>query len=210
MAMTAIRPVKCSACGHQQSILDVRFVNAQKRPDLKKKILQGTLFPMRCKQCGAELEQAQHCVYIDPIRPLFLELCAEGDSLRLPELQESLRGIHAVFRLVRSAEEMQEKIRIFDSGLDDRVVEIIRMLMIAQLEDQTPGLMQAKPVFMVEGGEPELSCLCRDGSERICPITQALCRDIQRQYLTEETAQTKALVIDGAWGYRILTQTEKG
>lgn len=211
MAITAIRPVVCAACGHKQSVLDVRQINAEKRPALKEKILQGTLFPMRCNHCGAELEQAQRCLYIDPRRPLFLELSASGQALRLPEIQESLKGMHAVFRLVRTPEDMAEKLRIFDSGLDDRAVEIIRLLMITQLGEQDPALLETRPAFAVVNGEPQLSCLCTDGTERVCPITKTLYQSIAGEYLKSgEEPGTGELLIDGAWVYRLLAGRTRG
>ena len=39
MAITEIRPAVCMACGHKQSVLDVRQINVQKRPEIKQKIL---------------------------------------------------------------------------------------------------------------------------------------------------------------------------
>lgn len=211
MAITAIRPVTCAACGHKQSVLDVRQINAQKRPELKEKILQGTLFPMRCKHCGAALEQAERCLYIDPQRPLFIELSASGQALRLPEIQESLKGMHAVFRLVRTPEDMAEKLRIFDSGLDDRAVEIIRLLMISQLSEKDPELLETRPVFAVAAGEPQLSCTCTDGTERVCPITNTLYQSIAGEYLQGgDEPEAGELLIDGAWVYRLLAGRSRG
>lgn len=141
MAITEIRSVTCTACGHKQSILDVRQINVQKRPELKQKILQGKLFPMHCHACGVALEKAQNCVYLDPAIPLVIELIAPGEGSRLQEASEGLKKTNAVMRVVRTPQELAEKIRIFDCGLDDRVVEIVRLLMVTQLTEQDPNLM---------------------------------------------------------------------
>ncbi len=208
MAITEIRPVVCMACGHKQSVLDVRQINVQKRPEIKQKILQGSLFPMYCHACGAVLEKAQNCLYIDPAIPLLLELAAPGEPCRLQEVQSGLGDTGAIIRVVRTPEDMAEKLRIFDCGMDDRVVEIIRLLMVTQLTEQDPGLMEGSPMFTAAQGEPKLSCLCRDGSERVCPIPQKLHRDIQSQYLAgKEDRDT--LIVDSAWVYRLLL-SQKG
>ena len=210
MPVSTIRPVQCKGCGHKQSIWDVRLINVQKSPKLKNKLLQGTLFPMRCKQCGEILEQAQHCIYMDPKQALFIELCAPGESIKLPEIQENwAKHGGGTFRLVRTAEELQEKIRIFDCELDDRVVEVIRVLMTAQLEDQSPGLMDGRPVFTVDKAGPQLICACTDESERVCPISQTLYEKVQRQYLKSKAAQEETMIVDSAWVYRILVQSGK-
>ena len=108
MAITEIRPAVCMACGHKQSVLDVRQINVQKRPEIKQKILQGTLFPMHCRACGAVLEKVQNCLYIDPALPLLLELAAPGEPCRLQEVQEGLGDTKAIIRVVRTPEDMAE------------------------------------------------------------------------------------------------------
>ena len=208
MAITEIRPAVCMACGHKQSVLDVRQINVQKRPEIKQKILQGTLFPMHCRACGAVLEKAQNCLYIDPALPLLLELAAPGEPCRLQEVQEGLGDTKAIIRVVRTPEDMAEKLRIFDCGLDDRVVEIVRLLMVTQLTEQTPDLLESSPVFSAPHGEPQLTCLCHDGSERVCPITRKLQSEIYTQYLADREAQD-TLVVDSAWVYRLLL-SQKG
>ena len=208
MAITEIRPAVCMACGHKQSVLDVRQINVQKRPEIKQKIVQGTLFPMHCRACGAVLEKAQNCLYIDPALPLLLELAVPGEPCRLQEVQEGLGDTKAIIRVVRTPEDMAEKLRIFDCGLDDRIVEIVRLLMVTQLTEQAPDLLESSPIFSAPHGEPQLTCLCRDGSERVCPITRKLQSEIYTQYLADREVQD-TLVVDSAWVYRLLL-SQKG
>ena len=110
--------------------------------------------------------------------------------------------------MVRTPEDMAEKLRIFDCGLDDRIVEIVRLLMVTQLTEQAPDLLESSPIFSAPHGEPQLTCLCRDGSERVCPITRKLQSEIYTQYLADREVQD-TLVVDSAWVYRLLL-SQKG
>ena len=118
----------------------------------------------------------QNCLYIDPAPPAAVRIGSAGEShAACREVQEGLGDTKAIIRVVRTPEDMAEKLRIFDCGLDDRVVEIVRLLMVTQLTEQTPDLLESSPVFSAPHGEPQLTCLCHDGSERVCPITAEGC-----------------------------------
>lgn len=88
-----------------------------------KKYCRERCFPCTAVHAARCWKRQQNCLYIDPALPLLLELAVPGEPCRLQEVQEGLGDTKAIIRVVRTPEDMAEKLRIFDCGLDDRVVE---------------------------------------------------------------------------------------
>ena len=67
-------------------------------------------------------------------------------------------------RIVRSLDQLREKIRIFDTGLDDRIIEIYKVILLVRIMDQRPDLnMKSKMYFLPYEGKPYLQIFNDDG-----------------------------------------------
>jgi len=117
---------ECFKCGAQRSVEVPQSVNAAARPDLKEKVRSGELFTWECPQCGTRNLLKLPFLYHDPAERLMLVMTdapvsAEG-------LPEGYTG-----RLVGSVGELIEKIKIFDAGLDDCIIEMCKFVTCREL-----------------------------------------------------------------------------
>jgi hypothetical protein len=124
--------VKCPACGQQGSFTLWESVNVTADPELKERFMSGNLNTFRCAGCNHETQVWYPMLYHDMDRLLMIWFMP-GDETPppVPELLAEVTGDNAEtyrFRLVRSPNELKEKIFLSDAGLDDRVVELMKWL----------------------------------------------------------------------------------
>ena len=73
----------------------------------------------------------------------WLVMTGQAEDLRLDE--EKMKGVTK--RLVTSREALQEKLMIFDEGLDDRVIEWMKVFAFTSLRDKKPELRPERILF---------------------------------------------------------------
>ena len=127
MAETNSFQAVCSGCGEKHTLKVVNSVNVKTSPELKEKIVDGELFTWTCPACGRTNLSKYPFLYHDPDEKLMLLLT--DAPLRSEGLPEGYTG-----RIVRSVGELIEKIKIFDSGLDDIVIEMCKFVTIKELK----------------------------------------------------------------------------
>lgn len=71
----------------------------------------------------------------------------------------------AVLRVVYTMDELNEKLRVFENGLDDRIVEACKGFALSQFPASEECYAQAV-VYDVIGGQEVLKVQCSDGTER--------------------------------------------
>jgi hypothetical protein len=131
MTMHSTSPVSCPACGREQAFDVWRTLNATLNPELRDRLLSGQLTAFTCDACGHRADVVYPLLYHD-MQKQFMVWFVPGEGQ--PEsLDASLFGALGkglgqgyTYRLVRTRNELVEKIRIFEDGLDDRVVELLK------------------------------------------------------------------------------------
>ena len=119
----------CTNCREESRVEAYRSININETPELKEKVMDGSLFTWECPHCGRINLLQEPVLYHDPSRNLMIWLSG-NDSLpqeRISALfasDEGLRGYTA--RLVDSIGDLIEKVKIFEAGLDDVIVEMCK------------------------------------------------------------------------------------
>ena len=114
-----------------------RSVNGTTEPSLKEQLLTGRLFTFACPSCGRTSRVVHpELVYHDMQRGYLLQMDALGkfDAASLRGLQSSLP---AVTRVVHDSNALLEKGKTFDAELDDRVLEVLKVVLASQQASDT-------------------------------------------------------------------------
>jgi hypothetical protein len=142
-------PVQCPACGRGGEASAYPSLNPDADPELKDRLMTGDLFSWKCPACGTATVIPAYPFFYHDMREGLMILCA--DHAHAPGIRELIpllppamecapladigvkfaqmvgrRGMTVEgyrFRVVRGWEDLQEKIRILEAGLDDRAVE---------------------------------------------------------------------------------------
>ncbi|MDU9376401.1 hypothetical protein McpSp1_10150 [Methanocorpusculaceae archaeon Sp1] len=133
----------CPDCGHEQQITICPSVNVTTDPELREKVLSGEIFLFTCDECGCTGFAGHPFVYED-------KETAGGFLIYLePDCPDRIVGVDGdiadqviyrekPMRLVADLNALKEKIFIFEADLDDRVMELFKMLTLTKLSSDNP------------------------------------------------------------------------
>ncbi len=117
--------VTCKHCMYQTHKRSETLIMAEFEPQLREQLLNQTYFQIRCPQCGRLLHFQHPLCYVDK-KHKFVILMKAREDITEKDLQLFNDRLDMRKRLVFHFQEIAEKIRIFEQGLDDRVIEKIK------------------------------------------------------------------------------------
>jgi hypothetical protein len=157
--MSIFLPVEahCTKCGKAVQTNLAASVNADRRPDLRQAILDGTFQSMVCPNCKTQIRLPSHLTYIDMARGQWILVenseqieqwrDVEGEAQALydktfgpkaPEIQRSL-GKSLVPRLVFGWPALREKLLAKTAGLDDVILELLKISVLRNVPGPPMG-----------------------------------------------------------------------
>ena len=150
-------PITCPACGRAHKFAAWQSLNVTLDPHEKPRLLDGSLTRFTCEGCGHNADVVYPLLYHDMEKQLMLSLLPEGggkgqgdrsDPDELPPEMRKTLGAGYTYRRVGSHNELREKIYVFDGGLDDRVIEVVKLI----LWEQMPGEQKPADAELLFGG----------------------------------------------------------
>ena len=182
---------RCSRCGAEHALDLPQSVNVATSPELKEKVRSGELFTWTCPHCGTANLLNVPFLYHDPAEHLMLVL--SETPLRADGVPEGYTG-----RQVRSVGDLVEKIKIFDAGLDDLVIEMCKFVTCQELKKDVPLRFAG-----TDGADGEMTFTYpQDGQMELVAVGFNVYEDcagiLRRNPQIRESVQGLA-VIDRAW-----------
>lgn len=157
--------VSCIRCGSRQTITVHDSINVREEPALKAEVLDGSAFVWECAHCGAHNLVRRQTLYHDPDEKLMIWLTFGSEELeeRVRAAyggMEELKGYTA--RFVDDAGSLVEKVKIFDAGLDDVVMEmtkyVVRMELRSSMHERADEISSAPFKFLrLDGADGEIT-----------------------------------------------------
>lgn len=134
---------KCMQCGTISQVEERHGLDLTRCPEGKEELLKGEFFQWRCPQCGMEADNAWSCWYFDPEAKLGIVLVpgigSSGGEGAVQAMDRDLEGLGLPGmerRAVGNFYAMQELVRARDLELDDRVIQLVKPLIIGRLQAQ--------------------------------------------------------------------------
>jgi hypothetical protein len=124
MSTQLTKEIICPQCGEGCKLNLTPGINAVDNPELKEAILNETLFDWICPRCGYGAMIMYPLVYHDPKEGYMITMYSKSTKGNKIEAPSSISGV--VKRRVKTLAELKEKILIFDAGLDDVAVELVK------------------------------------------------------------------------------------
>ncbi|MCY1715149.1 CpXC domain-containing protein [Caproiciproducens galactitolivorans] len=130
MATQDNRDVSCPHCGAVVKTQVHPELEAGEDPELRLRVLDETLFDWKCPECGYEAQLVYPCLYHDKSKNFMVYVVPNGgcrslDSVKVGEAFPQLCGVTK--RVVVSPAQLKEKILIFEAGLNDFAVELVKL-----------------------------------------------------------------------------------
>ncbi len=147
MSINSSQKIKCPSCGQLHDVTVWNSVTVDDSPDLKKDLLGGRLNMFTCSSCSYRALMPTPMLYHDKAKKLLISFSPCDDealkkrmysnicekSKESGELKE-FEGYN--LRYVCEYNSLLEKILIFDALLNDKAIEVIKLLVLSQEPDK--------------------------------------------------------------------------
>ena len=135
--------VQCPHCGQKLEYNVSTVIDGSVDEYQKLEILNNKFFELNCGNCGRSMDMVYEFMFCDTEKNYMLyfveESRAEGANVAVQMTQKFMEeqgGDPGTARIVYELDDLIEKINIFDNGLDDRVVELMKYFCISHaIED---------------------------------------------------------------------------
>ena len=206
MSKHRIISLTCPKCGSRHPFQLWDSVNTMIDPQLKAAVLDRSLFRFQCPTCGNGTVVQSDFLYHQMedrimIQLAFSDKAAEDCYAMFTNTSDiavrQLREQNYLFRIVRSYNELLEKILIFDRGLDDRVIELVKDPMMAFTLLSHPELKGADFLFYAEGDEMMFKVVGEDGPIGSIGLPQKLYDGVKRDFshkLTDDMRKADPII----------------
>ena len=218
MAMRSKVNFKCPSCAANVEAEQWTAVNGDKNPQQKLKILEGTLFKAKCPKCGKETQIGYPMLFNDTKQGYMIWLVYDEESVKHTidyfksskndviddetgeEVDENCRR-----RIVMSPEALREKIMIFDSGLDDKMIEILKLAYAKEAQRTLRDDNIAAAFFSNRNGEKRIEMYTEKGKAFVSPVSKKIYDEIEDKYGGKASyAEDRVFIIDDVWALDLL------
>lgn len=149
-------------CPHCHQAFDAtvdRTIDAETDSDLLRLILEGTYGQTTCPHCLTKLYADTPLTVMDREHGTTLEFTATTDPIVVQRTAEHLmatiaeRSANQQYRLVMHFDDLREKLIMLKSGLDDRVVEVMKFAAAKKRREIKPNETFDRVMFYRRSGE---------------------------------------------------------
>lgn len=189
----------CRKCAHvsKQRIHD--SVNVTLDAALREKVMTGKVFEMTCPSCRAIAHAQYDCLYHDMKNAFMVQLTnrermsevsrALGDAAKQLPMREAYR-----LRIVTSVHDMMEKVLVFEAGLNDGIVEIIKVVLPAQDKSLADATLRFETTN--DEGDLAFAIVRAEGKPQYAVIERSLYDDLKEKAFQDMFAQAE---VRGQW-----------
>ena len=199
MAFTEERSITCPACGYERMEKVWMALDTITFPFKKWELLNRSMFRHKCLHCGHEFDMDHDFRYHQPeSRELIwyvrsdeeekeaLDVLANGKRSGAWD-EEERRMFDAVtddyiLRVVRSQKALIEKIMLFDRRRDDRIMEIVKILLINQTMQADPDLTMTGIYYNDDGDREGFVLVDQEKTIGTIPMQEALYEKIEKTF----------------------------
>lgn len=175
MSINTTESVKCPKCGQLHELCVWSSITVSDSADLKKDLLGGKVNMLRCETCGQTALLPHPLLYHDEEKKLLISFVPcddeENKNRLFTNLKKNFQKNDEIkkyedynLRFVSDFNAFLEKILVFDSGLHDKVTELIKLLILSQ----EPEKAENRTAIFGKRENDELEFLVRDMSEGMC------------------------------------------
>ena len=220
MSMSHIVKATCPDCKKEFPLEVWQSVNVQLNPEMREKVLDGSIFQFECPHCGMKGHTEYPFLYNDMKHGFMIQYCSEDDvdkyTKSFEELVKSDAATGALnneyLRIVTEYFWLTEKIKILENGFDDRLIELLKLWEVKELNHNKPendlafALFDMLPNKDLKKKEPipTLVYINRDGEKAfdcpLCIIPGALSQ-IKENY---DYLSDKSFIVNYEWAGRYI------
>ena len=188
----------CPQCGEDGPLTMWTSINVAQDPDARRRVEDLSIFEWTCPNCQKTSLVLHPCLYHDVATEFMIWFAPDG------EIQDNTTDFsqldHYTLRTTHTPNEFREKVNVLERHLDDRALEMTKLILIMQLSRDNVDVVDVVFHSIDTSGRFVFVLVHPDGAEqylRLPPTTyQKLAQDV-REYLYTPTHSF--LTIDLNW-----------
>lgn len=138
--------VTCPACGAKHKVSIWKSINTTLDPEMKQAVRDRSAFLFTCPSCGYQTHLSYGFLYHQMEDGILIHLA--NSEKNAEEIYKMIKDKDAVgffsfadqdylIRIVMSDKQFREKLFIFDAGLDDRIIELYKIFVLAMFQKES-------------------------------------------------------------------------
>lgn len=211
MSMERTESITCPKCGKVSDFIVWDSLNADIDPEAQEQLIDGSIFHFTCPECGNKGNVNYGMLYHDMTNRAMVHYVQE-DAIeqtiatigkvegKLDSIEQKLRTGYRT-RIVTSQNSLREKALIFKCGLDDRVIELAKIFLIAHAGKQHPDAEFTDVFFNENDGKYLFEFI---GAQYMCAeFPKDFYNKISEEF-TDKFPEENTFIVDLAWAKSIL------
>ena len=204
--------ITCPACGKESPFIMWDSINTMINPEMKQAVRDRSAFKFECPHCRNvsyvdystlyhQMEDNLMIYYVQNPEDVSRTCDLFSGDIKFGSVDLQKEGYR--LRVVRSLNELLEKLRIFDTGLDDRVIELLKVMILSMAMRNYPGAKSIQEAFFQEEGENFIGIWVDKEFLGKAPITSKAYEETALEFKAElQGTQTDTPLIDKHWAAR--------
>ncbi len=190
MSQEQIVSVNCPKCNCEADFTTYKTINTVLTPSLKEKIRNNELFLFRCPRCGHVTNFDYDFLYTQDEDKLMIYYATTDasyfDALTMLVGSEKDKDVKTLddytIRVVNSRFHLREKLVIFDNGLDDRTVELAKLVLATKFKDEHSDVKFDQILFDTRGVEFGFSVFSKGVLQGFFSMPMSLYNEVDADY----------------------------
>ena len=208
MSIPVKQTVSCPKCGKDIEFTMWQSINNEMSFAMKD-IISGKLFEVECKNCGLRTH-VNYPILVNDMEHDVMIWYTYPDGIE--ETEKALVSMKKMYnghlRIVTDQADLREKVAIFNAGLDDRIIEILKAIVMAQVQDQLAD-KDVQGVYYISDENPRFE-IVYDGGSGYIPVSMELYDKVRGEFFDqEELSQDEEFYVDRDWAYSLLAAGEE-
>ena len=148
MSINLKQSVKCPQCSQMSEVTVWSSITVKDSPDLKADLLSGKVNMFNCPSCSHFGLMPHPMLYHDEEKKLMISFSPTNDPVLKQQLFDNIRKTSAQsdeleklvgynLRFTADYNELLEKVLIFDNELDDKTIEVLKLMILSQEVDKS-------------------------------------------------------------------------
>ena len=214
MSLESVEKIECPKCGKKGDYTIWESLNTAINPEMKSKVMDGSIFKFTCPHCHEVTNIFWGFIYHQMEDSFMIDLCTDDGVDEQIAIINNIKGGYIkelganptegyTNRIVTSQNDLREKIFIFDAGLDDHVIEIMKMYMISTLNSNNPDMNVTSLLLEIEADKvPRSFAVFNDkGYVGTTEYAQDLYDGIKESIVDKMDISDDDYIIDSNWAY---------
>ena len=204
MSLPKKQLLSCPQCRESYEFTSYDSINTE-RDSAVSDVVSGRLFEAVCPHCSHKILVDYPLLFNDLKHNVIVSYVRPGELDEMVKASSAISGLGCRLRIVTSRRALQEKVAVFDADLDDRVTELLKVIVINQLQDQLRGREVTGAFFHPDRESPAIEFLMDDGSAYI-GVDMTGYAEIRKTFAAELADREKDLLVDERWAVDFLSE----